>query len=176
MAVKGPHGAVHAPQPPAQPAYSFRAGFRSTISPDVVAHRIAHLRNLYGRSPTGAEVLEDARIVGSPLHDHFEWDDDVAAEKWRLAQAKELVAAVRTRVVFHEVTYFRPAFIPQRTEAARVAYIPVNEALAPVNREKTLADIIRRYYVVTSRDRSLGFEELEPLFDLIDQLHSTHCK
>jgi hypothetical protein len=39
-------------------------------------------------------VLKEARRKSSPIHDFFEWDNDVAAEKYRLSQARRYLAAV----------------------------------------------------------------------------------
>jgi len=44
---------------------------------------------------TPASVLKEAKDPNSPLHKYFEWDNTAAAEKWRLRQAFELIAAVR---------------------------------------------------------------------------------
>jgi len=38
-----------------------------------------------------ATVVEEARPVSSPLHEHFEWDDSQAAEKYRIQQARQLI-------------------------------------------------------------------------------------
>lgn len=40
------------------------------------------------------DVVEDARNPLSPLHDQFEWDDGVAAERFRLVQARRLIRSV----------------------------------------------------------------------------------
>lgn len=40
-------------------------------------------------------VVEAARDPASVLHEHFDWDDGVAAEKWRMDQAREIVRCVR---------------------------------------------------------------------------------
>lgn len=37
------------------------------------------------------QVVERARDPESPLHDDFEWDDDKAAEQYRLVQARQLI-------------------------------------------------------------------------------------
>jgi len=55
-----------------------------------------------GQEFTAQEVLEEAKSPGSPLHDFFEWKDRVAGEKWRLQQARHLIAAVRVYVVDSE--------------------------------------------------------------------------
>lgn len=42
-------------------------------------------------------VLETARNPEHPLHSRFEWNDGVAAEKYRLDQARTLIAVVKVR-------------------------------------------------------------------------------
>jgi hypothetical protein len=37
------------------------------------------------------EVVNEARSSKSPLHDRFEWDDSIAAEEYRLEQARQLI-------------------------------------------------------------------------------------
>lgn len=51
---------------------------------------------------TAAIVLEEARDPGHPLHTRFEWDDTVAAERYRLEQAGELIR--RVKIVYKPAT------------------------------------------------------------------------
>ena len=37
-------------------------------------------------------VVAAARDPGSPLHEHFTWDDSKAAESWRIVEARKLIA------------------------------------------------------------------------------------
>lgn len=39
-------------------------------------------------------VVDAARSPSSVLHRHFDWDDEVAAEKWRVEQARDLIACL----------------------------------------------------------------------------------
>lgn len=39
------------------------------------------------------DVVDAARSETSPLHNSFTWDDDEAAGKWRLHQARQLISA-----------------------------------------------------------------------------------
>lgn len=61
--------------------------------PQVIGERLEQIRRRRGKI-TPQVVVEDARPVGAPLHDYFEWRDDKAAEAWRLSQAKEVIASV----------------------------------------------------------------------------------
>jgi hypothetical protein len=40
------------------------------------------------------DVVEDARDPRSPMHPHFEWDNTVAADKYRLNQAREIIRII----------------------------------------------------------------------------------
>lgn len=65
---------------------------------------------------TPENVLAEARKESSPLHDHFQWDDADAAEKWRLDQASRLIRTftitVETRAqTTSNVTIEVPAFV-----------------------------------------------------------------
>lgn len=42
-----------------------------------------------------ATVVQAAHHPDHPLHDHFEWDDSVAAHQWRLVQARNLITSIR---------------------------------------------------------------------------------
>ena len=44
---------------------------------------------------TPENVVAAARPTTSPLHERFEWDDTVAAEKYRVSQAAKLIRSVR---------------------------------------------------------------------------------
>lgn len=46
-------------------------------------------------------ILEKARDEKHPLHAYFDWDDSVAAEKWRQTQALQLVMATKFAVVIN---------------------------------------------------------------------------
>lgn len=56
--------------------------------------QLQHIHDAHGKL-TPRIVLEEARDPESPLHGRFEWDDTVAAEKYRLEQAHELITMVR---------------------------------------------------------------------------------
>lgn len=45
-------------------------------------------------------VVDEARPETAPLHTRFEWNDEVAGEKYRLVQAAELIRSVR--IVFSD--------------------------------------------------------------------------
>jgi hypothetical protein len=56
-------------------------------------------------------VIEAAKDPESPLHDQFDWDDDTAAHKWRLAQARALIRGSTLIVKTGETRTLLPAFV-----------------------------------------------------------------
>jgi len=55
-----------------------------------------------GGKITAEAVLAAARDSDNPLHDYFEWDDDKAAEKYRIMQARALIRCCRVEVTVNK--------------------------------------------------------------------------
>lgn len=62
---------------------------------------LAELEDLYERDQalSAGAVVREARPKSSALHDHFEWNNRVAAEAYRLRQAGDLIRAIVTVTV-----------------------------------------------------------------------------
>lgn len=72
-----------------------KAGAHLTVEQAVeYGKRIDWLASKQSGSITPEEVLEDAKNKTSPLHGYFEWDDSLAAEKWRVTQANYLLRSI----------------------------------------------------------------------------------
>jgi hypothetical protein len=82
--------------------YKWRDGARLTgVDPTAAVERLSSIPARMGIDEGGLSaeiVLEDSRDVSSPLHPAFEWDNEVAAEEYRLEQARHVLASV---VVVH---------------------------------------------------------------------------
>lgn len=83
---------------------------------------------------TPADVVEEARPEGSVLHAHFEWDDSVAAEQYRLVQARDLIRRVT-------VTVSNASGEPSRVRAfVHVATTPEDDD-SPVSHYRRIEDV-----------------------------------
>jgi hypothetical protein len=161
---------------PSVPMYEFRSGFSSSVSADTIYNRLDYLKGKLSRSPTPRDILDDARHPDSPIHAHFEWDDTVAAEKWRLRQAASLVIAVRVRFVGPDGGFLKPVFHSTHDEEGDTIFVKYEDALEPERREQTLSEVLTRIKLATSRDRHMGFTELEPIYMIVDVLYEKYCK
>jgi hypothetical protein len=74
-------------------------------------------------TPSG--VVDAARALNHPLHEHFEWNDSIAAERHREAQARALIRSVTIEVRTTRFTVQAPAFVRDPTLGSQQGYRPV---------------------------------------------------
>lgn len=75
------------------PRYKFRDGFvAKNVDAQTAGEECNRVANTIGL--TAENLLNENRAEGTPLHDYFEWRDDVAAEKYRLAQSKDIIRSI----------------------------------------------------------------------------------
>ena len=73
----------------------WKAGTQIPVKAEVACAAIVDLQKRLGKdSVTARELLDASRDENAPLHNCFEWDDSVAAEKYRLTQARHIISSV----------------------------------------------------------------------------------
>jgi hypothetical protein len=124
--------------------------------------RLQEIYDLHGRlSP--ALVVEAARNPEDPLHSRLEWDDTVAAEKYRLEQAHELIRSVKisyrdAQGDFKEVRAFH-AF---RASTGGHHYVPVEKVAQDPMLSKILLGEMERDWR-NLRKRWEGYTEFQQM-------------
>ena len=79
--------------------YSWRSGYSYKTSADVVGKALTEIEQRDG-AVTSRAFLEYSRPEESETHDMFEWDDSIAAEKYRLAQSGRIINQLQVEVVY----------------------------------------------------------------------------
>lgn len=134
--------------------------------------RLNALVEKHGGSVTPEIVVNDARQEDSPLRDWFEWDDNKAAARYRLRQAREMLRSVVTVVILDERA--------EREEEIRAFHNIVIEderIYAPVARVLTEADLRKQMVEQALREldawrrRYKQYAELAAIFEAIDAGH-----
>lgn len=75
--------------------FVWKAGTQFPVDAQVAVDTIAALQKSLGKDTvTAQELLDDSRAEDSPLHSCFEWDDSIAAEKFRVDQARRLIGSI----------------------------------------------------------------------------------
>lgn len=78
--------------------YSWRSGYGYKTSADVVGKVLAEIEERDG-AVTSKAFLEYSRPEDSETHSMFEWDDSIAAEKYRLVQSGKIINQLQVEIV-----------------------------------------------------------------------------
>lgn len=79
--------------------YAFRDGpvlikAAKDADPQVIGETLASINERSGGRMPPTAVVDAARDEANPLHPHFDWDNEVAGEKWRIEQARSLIRSI----------------------------------------------------------------------------------
>lgn len=137
--------------------YEFSIKGVHKVSAQVVGELIDELSNK-GTEVTPELIVEMSRDPDSPTHGEFEWDDTVAAEKYRTEQARLLIAhirVVREDDQENEQDVKVRAFVS--TPGRNSVYVPLQNALSnDVYREHLLKQAKNDCMVFLAKYRKLS--------------------
>ena len=114
---------------------------------------------------TPEKVLEIAKDENSELHKCFEWDDSVAAEKYRLNQARMIIVNL---VIEQKDKEAEPIRVFQ-ISSEKQTYQPIQLFVENDNEYQTLLKRAKSELVAV-RNRYSQIAELETVFEAIDSL------
>jgi hypothetical protein len=95
-------------------SYCFRQnpGFETgNLTPQIVGDALADIEDRHGVINPHT-VVNESRPKNAPLHPVFEWCDEIAAEKWRVEQARRVVRSVEI-------------IAKDRNEPTQIAYVNI---------------------------------------------------
>lgn len=136
-----------------------------------------HLEEIRDRNDgllTPKAVVAEASNPKHPLHKYFEWDDSVAAQKYREEQARDLFQRVKVEITTHTMEIRAPMYVrdprlpPDEQGYRPVVNIRSEEDIA----KKVLFDELDRVSTTLRRARAVAAvlnlsEELEALMDRV---------
>ncbi len=143
--------------------------FRKMCSAQAVGLLLVNLREAHDGTLRPEDVVDSARTPGSILHKLFTWDDTVAAERYRRAQASNIIRDIRviTHVGTRE-TVKRLYIHVTKAEAGEAGYITIAKAAEDGDLSaKLLARAMKDLGAWRSRYLELR-DALPELFDSID--------
>ncbi|RLG20654.1 hypothetical protein DRN72_04825 [Methanosarcinales archaeon] len=131
---------------------------------------------------TPPDVVEEAKSETSPLHDYFEWDNEVAGEKYRLHQARNLINSIIVVVETPDETIEERAFFNVKIEKEaheqaeeteiKQAYVPVSVVV----REKPYRDQILEQALREINYWKRKYENLTELSVIFEAIETTTKK
>lgn len=119
---------------------------------------------------TPRELVDESRPDDAPLHHCFEWNDGIAAERWREAQAGQIIRCVE--VVREDMSQPVRAFTPVivTPDEARV-YRSVETVMATAGGRKAVLDEAKRE-LAAFRRKYAGLKELAEVMQVVNTLLS----
>jgi len=116
-----------------------------------------------GEEATAKQILDYARDENTELHKCFEWDDSIAAERWRLQQARLIVG----NLVYQEPEKQEPTKIRVLQSTENNTYKPVRLILQNKSEyEQLLEQALAELHAFKERYKNLS--ELEEILALIE--------
>jgi hypothetical protein len=104
------------------------------------------------------DLVREATVASHPLHDRFEWDDQVAGHQYRCWQARQLVKTVKQSFSNHDgerrsVRFWLSSYEAGNPEVTAGTFEPAEQIMAdPIRAEielrsckRAIADLRRRY-------------------------------
>lgn len=88
-------------------------------------------------------IVNEARAESSPLHDAFDWNDDTAAEKYRLMQARMLMTQVRVQISGRDYGAFTSVTIQVKNTPTR-GYISTERVISDEELLQQVIDVATR--------------------------------
>lgn len=115
-------------------------------------------------------VVKDAESKSSPLHSYFDWNDTIAAKRWRIEQAKYLLRTISVTIVSENKPAIRHFFSitptkEMKTDEIRV-YVPVSAVMSNKDsRKEVIAYALRELEGWTQR-----YSQYSELFGVIKEI------
>lgn len=148
--------------------YQWAVGAHIKADAQVVGERVEAIRARSGGSVTPEQLVEDGRDEASPLHTCFEWDNERAADKYRLQQAGHIIRCLTIEIPDDRREPVRALVSVTQPDGER-AYTAVTDAMAdPAMRAQVMNAALSE--IKGWRRRYTRLEEFGKLFTEIDQL------
>ena len=147
--------------------YSWKEGSRLSGDAQKAGEELERIRTRHNGRLEPEWVVHEAKAKRNPLHDLFEWDDNVAAQNYRVDQARGVIRSID--VVVEEVEAPKPvrAFVSVWRGSDR-SYTSVSHAMSdPKLRQQVLAEALAS--LEAWRKRYAELEELADVFAVIDK-------
>lgn len=139
--------------------------------PQVVGDELNRLRDMESLGLTAQGVVDAARPESSPLHSIFEWDDTLAARRFRKYQARALIKSIEVvRVDNENISRPVPGFVNvvkrEQGNAPRRVYECTTTAMkSPDMRAQVISKALKE--LVSWKDRYESYKEFDLVFTAI---------
>ena len=145
--------------------YSWWDGYTRVVDANTVGAVVEQLEERNGQV-TKEDFLEVSRPDDAPTHALFEWDDSVAAERFRLDQSRKIITSLRIVYENNDKEEVKvSAFIQTSPNGTNTVYENIHEALRDVGKREIVLNRIRgELDAFINRNRNI-----EELADILEE-------
>ena len=154
--------------------YSYRSSTAGKQLPaQIVGEELERIRAKEGKL-TAPVVVEEARPEDAPLHPSFEWDDQIAAERYREDQARQIIRSVRVVKVVEDGPGDRKVinvrkYVSVKPDGESRHYLPAEDAMIREDlKQQLLKQVLAQLEGLKRRYAQL--EELAEIFAHVEKL------
>lgn len=146
------------------PTYRWKDGARVGVDANAAGPVLEGLSNSGCLTPSA--LVDASRSESAPLHGEFEWNDGIAAEKYRETQAGYIIRSIE--IVIEQASEPVRAFVPIRiTDDA--GYVPIQKVMRqPEYRDEILSRAMAE--AKSFRRKYASLKQLAGVFAEIDKL------
>lgn len=150
--------------------YRWANDARMTGDPQAVGEAIEKLASRHGGVCPKEALVRAARSPKHPAHGLFEWDDTVAAERYRNDQARKIMRTLVFVVEEREAPAFVKVEVTDDEGKAHEGFLRTDKAMsAPNAKDQVLAAAIAQLRGLQRRYSVLS-ETLQPVWDALDEV------
>lgn len=143
--------------------YQWKSNARIKVNADLAGKMCEEIESKVGL--TARSLLDANREEGTLLHDEFEWDNEIAAEEYRLQQARHIINCLCIKPETKENKPIRAFFRIMDSES----YENINVIISDEDKhQRLLQTALNELNAFKIKYRQLN--ELKPLFDLLDKV------
>jgi len=136
----------------------------------IIGESLDELKDKFAGELRPQHIVESAKWTRSPLHNYFDWDNESAAEKHRIDQARQMVRSIFLVVETPEGPRETRAFVSVTSNIEDgKRYVDVATALTTKDYRSQIIDEALRA-VKTWRAKYRDYKELTPIFKAIDDM------
>lgn len=147
--------------------FEWKSGTRMNVDANVAGNVCSQLEKTVGL--TARSLLDASRPENAPLHSAFEWQDSIAAEKYREEQAGYIIRHIVVKPEKKEQEPVRAFFTIAPENTASPKFESVTTIFAnPVKQNTLLAIALKELQAFKHKYAVL--KELKPVIDAIDEL------
>ena len=106
----------------------------------VIGETLDEIRKKFGGNLRSEEIVKEAKAKKNPLHEHFEWDDTVCGEQFRLSQARNITSHIVEEIIVDGSPIEQRSFLSVTNEDREVVYVSLQDAIEEVDYRKQLLD------------------------------------